>query len=401
MQPFLKTYGPLAFVGCNDTMATDVSYICLPRTLQAVPLYSRSVLLMFLPQPGSGLRATAVRWTVLLTVSGVISVGLELLHLPAALLLGPMLAAILLGVRGHAVAVPRWGFMLAQGVVGTLMARAMPPTVLGEILKGWPVILVGVASVVLTANVIGYMLARFRVLPGTTAVWGASPGAATAMVIMAEAYGGDTRLVAVMQYLRVLIVATSASLAARFYLNVTITGSAAVDWFPPVHWVNLAGTLAVIGVGLAVSRIFRLTTGAMILPMIFGIGLQGAGILTVELPPALLAASYAVCGWAIGGRFTREILVYAARALPTILLAIVVLIGICAIYATVLAAATGVDFLTAYLATSPGGADSVAIIAASSNVDMSFVMAMQTMRFFMVLFTGPATARFIADRVSC
>ena len=60
--------------------------------------------------------------------------------------------------------------------------------------------------------------------------------------------------------------------------------------------------------------------------------------------------------------------------------------------------ATGVDFLTAYLATSPGGADSVAIIAASSNVDMSFVMAMQTMRFFMVLFTGPATARFIAGR---
>jgi Putative ammonia monooxygenase len=58
-----------------------------------------------------------------------------------------------------------------------------------------------------------------------------------------------------------------------------------------------------------------------------------------------------------------------------------------------------VDFLTAYLATSPGGADSVAIIAASSNVDMSFVMAMQTMRFFMVLFTGPAMARFIANRV--
>lgn len=356
--------------------------------------------LMFLPQPGSGFRAIAVRWAVLISVSGVISVGLELLHLPAALLLGPMLAAILLGVRGSAVAVPRWAFMLAQGVVGTLMARAMPPAVLGEILKGWPVILVGVASVVLTANVIGYMLARFRVLPGTTAVWGASPGAATAMVIMAEAYGGDTRLVAVMQYLRVLIVASSASLAARLYLDMSITGSTAIAWFPPVHWVNLAGTLAVIGAGLAVSRIFRLTTGAMILPMLFAIGLQGTGMLAVELPPALLAVSYAVCGWAIGGRFNREILAYAARALPTILLAIVVLIGICAIYATVLAAVTGVDFLTAYLATSPGGADSVAIIAASSNVDMSFVMAMQTMRFFMVLFTGPATARFIADRVS-
>lgn len=356
---------------------------------------------MLLPPPGSGFRALVLRWAVLLFVSAAISAGLELLHLPAALLLGPMLAAIFLGVNGRAVTVPRPAFMMAQGVVGTLMARAMPPTVLGEILAAWPVILVGVASVVLTANVIGYALARFRVLPGTTAVWGASPGAATAMVIMAEAYGGDTRLVAVMQYLRVLIVATTASLAARFYLDATLTGGTAAAWFPPVHGANFAATLAVIAAGLIVSRVFRLTTGAMILPMVFAIGLQGAGVLSVELPPVLLAVSYAVCGWAIGGRFTRDILVYAARALPTILLAIVVLIAICAVYATVLASVTGVDFLTAYLATSPGGADSVAIIAASSNVDMSFVMAMQTMRFFMVLFTGPATARFIADRVRC
>ncbi|SCM73709.1 Protein AbrB [uncultured Pleomorphomonas sp.] len=356
---------------------------------------------MLLPPPGSGFRARGLRWAVLLSASAAISVALELCHLPAALLLGPMLAAIFLGVNGRAVTVPRPAFMMAQGVVGTLMARAMPPTVLGEVLAAWPVILIGVASVVLTANVIGYGLARFRVLPGTTAVWGASPGAATAMVIMAEAYGGDTRLVAVMQYLRVLVVATTASLAARFYLDATLTGGTAAAWFPPVHWANFAGTLAVIAAGLVVARVFRLTTGAMILPMLFAIGLQGAGVLTVELPPVLLAVSYAVCGWAIGGRFTREILAYAARALPTILLAIVVLIAICAVYAGVLASVTGVDFLTAYLATSPGGADSVAIIAASSNVDMSFVMAMQTMRFFMVLFTGPATARFIADRVSC
>lgn len=355
---------------------------------------------MFLPLPGSGLPAQALRWAALLSVSAAISIVFELLHLPAALLLGPMVAAIVLGVNGRAVTMPRPAFMVAQGVVGTMMARAMPPAVLGEILAAWPVILLGVASVVLTANVIGYALARFRVLPGTTAVWGASPGAATAMVIMAEAYGGDTRLVAVMQYLRVLIVASMASLAARFYLGATLTGGTAAAWLPPVHWANFAGTLAVIVVGLLLSRLFRLSTGAMILPMLFAIGLQGAGVLTVELPPVLLAVSYAVCGWAIGSRFNREIIAYAARALPTILLAIVVLVAICAVYAGILASVTGVDFLTAYLATSPGGADSVAIIAASSNVDMSFVMAMQTMRFFMVLFTGPATARFIADRVS-
>jgi uncharacterized protein len=54
--------------------------------------------------------------------------------------------------------------------------------------------------------------------------------------------------------------------------------------------------------------------------------------------------------------------------------------------------------MTAYLAMSPGGADSVAIIAASSKVDVSFVMALQTARFVVVLLIGPSLARFIAER---
>ena len=52
--------------------------------------------------------------------------------------------------------------------------------------------------------------------------------------------------------------------------------------------------------------------------------------------------------------------------------------------------------LTAYLAASPGGADAVAIIAASSRVDMSFVMAMQVARLILVILIGPSLARLLA-----
>jgi uncharacterized membrane protein AbrB (regulator of aidB expression) len=56
-------------------------------------------------------------------------------------------------------------------------------------------------------------------------------------------------------------------------------------------------------------------------------------------------------------------------------------------------AVAGIDPLTAYLATSPGGMDSVAIIGAASNVDLSFVMALQTLRLVIVLIVGPPLAR--------
>ena len=84
------------------------------------------------------------------------------------------------------------------------------------------------------------------------------------------------------------------------------------------------------------------------------------------------------------------------RALPRILLSIVALIVICALFGVVLAKVAHVDMLTAYLATSPGGADSVAIIAASSKVDVPFVMALQIARFVIVLLIGPRLARFVA-----
>jgi uncharacterized protein len=42
--------------------------------------------------------------------------------------------------------------------------------------------------------------------------------------------------------------------------------------------------------------------------------------------------------------------------------------------------------------------DTVAIIAASSRADLSFVMALQTIRFLIVLVLGPPLARFIAHR---
>jgi hypothetical protein len=75
------------------------------------------------------------------------------------------------------------------------------------------------------------------------------------------------------------------------------------------------------------------------------------------------------------------------------------MLALCGAVAAFMVFAAGIDPLTAYLATSPGGADSIAIIAASTDVDVSFVMAMQTVRLLVVLFVAPYLTRIIADRI--
>jgi membrane AbrB-like protein len=328
-------------------------------------------------------------------------IPLELLRLPAALLLGPMIAAILIAAAGEAsVRVPLVPFILAQGVIGVMIARSLSASILGEVMKEWPLVFGVAIGVMLAANAMGILLARQNILPGTTAIWGFSPGAAMAQIMMAEAYGGDMRLVAFMQYLRIVFVAAFASIVARVWVTPIATAAADPNWFPAIAWIPLIATLAVSTISALMAARLRIPAGPLLLPLIVGAFMQAAGVLTIELPPWLLALSYGLVGWTIGLHFTRPILAHAARALPKILVLILMLIAICGVFAALLTFCAGIDPLTAYLATSPGSADAIAIIAVSSKVDLPFVMALQTARFILVAVTGPSLSRFIVRHIS-
>ena len=338
---------------------------------------------------------TPLKWSILLLVSIAFIVPLELVHLPAALLLGAMAAAILVAVFDGRLAVPQWPYVLAQGLIGCLVARSIGATILVTMVRQWPLFLAGVCSVLLISTTLGALLARWKVLPGTTAIWGSSPGAATVMVLMSEGFGGDPRLVAYMQFLRVIVVALVASIVARLWVAPGALPRAAIDWFPAVAAGPFWETVALAVFGSIAGAKSRLPAGALLVPLFAGVALSCTGLMTITLPPWLMAACYALIGWSIGLRFSREIVIYAGRVFPKIAASTLTLVALCGGLAVLLHVVVGTDPLTAYLATSPGGADSVAIIAASSHVDVPFVMAMQMARFILVLLVGPALARAV------
>ncbi len=211
--------------------------------------------------------------------------------------------------------------------------------------------------------------------------------------------GADIRLVATMQYLRVVMVVLAATAVARLWADGAPHGAAPIVWFPPVHWPSFMATAALAALSALIGRAFRLPAGPLLVALAASAAAQNLAIMTIELPPWFLAPAYTAVGWTIGARFNRPILVHAAKVLPALALSLLCLIAACGAIAAALARFAHVDPLTAYLATSPGGADSVAIIAASTKVDMPFIMSMQMARFLIVLAIGPAIARFVASRV--
>jgi len=353
------------------------------------------------PKERLGRLPKPVQWLLLISTSVVFSVLLHHWQVPASLLVGPMIIGILMGTNGATIVAPKQLYLGAQSVLGVMIGGSMTIGILTSFATDWPMILGVTGITLLASSFLGWILCVKQVLPGTAGIWGSTPGAASAMVIMADAFGADARLVAFMQYVRVVIVVGVASSVANFWVDPeTLAAMGPHDWFPPFDPAGFALTLCLVVACCFVGQKVRLPSGPLLVPIIVTMILHVSGFFDVVLPEWFLGLTYAMIGWVIGLKFTPPVLRHAAHALPKILFSIFILIGFCAGISGLLVYFMDVDPLTAYLATSPGGLDSVAIIAASTNVDLSFILVLQATRFFMVLAFGPPLARLVARRTA-
>jgi len=342
-------------------------------------------------------------WALLVLASLLLSLLFHWFAFPAAMLLGPMLAAVLFALRGAPLDVPHWAFSGAQGLVGCMVATTITPSTLVAMGQDWPAMLVVVGATVAFGGLVGLLLQRYGSLPGATAAWGTSPGGAAAMTAMAAVFGADVRMVAFMQYLRVFIVVLTASGVSRLLLGHAVEAPGGHGLSPgfDAPLAAVLATLAVVAGGVLLARRLRIPAGALLLPMLAGAALNSTGMMQLVLPQWLVWLAYASLGWYIGLRFDRQTVLHAMKAMPQMLLATFLLIGLCCISAWILTLLLGVDALSAYLATSPGGLDSVAVIAVGSGCDVAFVLALQTLRLFFVVLLGPLVARLICRLSRC
>ncbi|MDP1244194.1 AbrB family transcriptional regulator, partial [Klebsiella pneumoniae] len=104
----------------------------------------------------------------------------------------------------------------------------------------------------------------------------------SALVVMAPEYGADVRLVALMQYLRVLVVVGAAALVVRYALgNDAQEMTQDIVWFPSLT-LTVPVTLLLTAVAWWRGRRLRIPSGALLLPMLLGALAQGGGWLMLE-----------------------------------------------------------------------------------------------------------------------
>lgn len=324
---------------------------------------------------------------------------------PAAWLVGPMLVAVVFAVAGRRRAsVPRLAQSAAQSVVGVILAATFEPSVLPLIAANWPSVVLVVGGTLLISLGAGVALSRWG-LDRETSAMGTLPGAASGMVVMSAPLGADPRLVALMQYVRVVLVVASAALISRFALaqngaQGNASSASQVVSAPDANWTAYGLAVLIAVIGAWAGKRLKLPAGALIGPLIIGVVLRETDIARFAWPTVVPPIAYAIIGVYVGLLFDSESLKRAGRVLPAILISTLSLMAACAALGWLFAVLADTDPLTAYLATTPGGIDSIAITAIDSGADASLVLALQMLRLFAVLLTAPLLARWLSYRSS-
>jgi uncharacterized protein len=320
--------------------------------------------------------------------------------LPAGWLVGPMLVALVVALlwEKHPT-VPRWGRVASLAVVGGVLASAFKPSVVPLISRHLlPVALVICGTLVLSLGT-GLLLAALVRLDRKTAALGTLPGAASGMLAMSDPLGADARLVALMQYTRVVVVVVAATLVGRFgpMAGTGSTQASGLGLQPAPGGAELLVqndvttyvlTALVAGLGAWAGTRFRLPAGALLGPLILGILLEELGVMHLAWPQGMPQAAYLVLGLWVGLLFDGDSIKRAGRLWPVVLLSAIGLVVACAALGWALSSLTGIDPITAYLATTPGGIDSVAIVALGSGANAPLVLAIQTLRLLAVIAAG-------------
>ena len=341
---------------------------------------------------------TGAGWLALGVGSALAGLIAQLAGLPAGWLVGPMLVALAVALlwEGHPT-MPRWGRIASLAVVGGVLASAFRPSVVPLISRHWLPVAFVVCGTLLLSLGAGLLLSVLVRLDRKTAALGTLPGAASGMLAMSDPLGADPRLVALMQYTRVVVVVVSATLVGRFGLvpgtespptSGLPAGSIVGDLFVQNPLTTYALTALVAALGAWAGTRFRLPAGALLGPLVLGIALQELGVMHLSWPQGVPQAAYLVLGLWVGLLFDGDSVKRAGRLLPVVLVSAVGLVVACAALGWALSALTGIDGITAYLATTPGGIDSVAIVALGSGADAPFVLAVQMLRLLAVILAG-------------
>lgn len=328
------------------------------------------------------------------------------LHIPVGWLLGPMIAGILYAIsQGNPQPFPSVFITMGKAFLGLATAvRFSPDTLSIAITYAIPLLF----CILITGSLslfCGYLLSRWAGIDQTTGLLSFIPGVASTVVAIGEEMGADAIAIALLQYLRMLLVVLIIPSLANFLLAghsvpltpVTTTIRTTNQLSIPIA-LNLLVLAFCCGIGIWFGKQLRLPASGYLGTFIVALAVFWASPYTLEVPQWLFSTGLLFVGLSIGVKFNWQAARYLWKAVLIEIGLVAVLSVLCLGVGYGFHLMTQVDTVTAVLGFTPGGIEAMIATVMQLGGDTGLVLAMQLTRMLLIILCGPWLITLIIQR---
>jgi membrane AbrB-like protein len=251
--------------------------------------------------------------------------------------------------------------------------------------------------------VISYAGAAYlRVVHGwdaVTAYLAAAPGGLSQVMAVATELHADLRAVAIVQTMRVVIVAVGLPLGLAVFGLVGPSVRSIGGPFSMAALDELAILIAVSAIGAIVAFRCRFPGGLLFGAMMTSAILHGSGLIHAVMPWWAANTAMIALGAVIGSRFANTSLRMLVNFIAAAFGSFAVAVALAAVAAVGLVGVSSLRIADVMIAFAPGSVDAMMLLALALNIDPVYVGTHHLVRIVFISLAMPLVARYVVRRM--
>jgi hypothetical protein len=330
--------------------------------------------------------------TLAVALAGGALLGLS--GMPAGWLSGSILAVAGASLANRPMLIPTWLMRTIFVIVGISLGAVVTPETLNGV-AAYPLsIVVLIVAMAFVAVAGAYYLQIVHGWDKVSAYLAAAPGGMSQVIVLAAEVGADIRAVAIVQTMRVVIVAVGlpACLALFGLVNTTVRRSIGGP-FELSQLGELAILIAASGAMAVAAHRVRFPGGLLFGAMLTSVALHGTGTVHAVMPWWAVIAAQVALGAVTGSRFAGTPLKLLLQFVAAAFGSFAVSVAIAAVFAVGLINLVPVPLAEVMIAFAPGSVDAMMLLALALNLDPVYVGAHHLTRILLVSVAMPLFAR--------
>ncbi|MBN3943610.1 MAG: AbrB family transcriptional regulator [Nostoc sp.] len=330
----------------------------------------------------------------LLFAASVAGFLLDWLNAPLGWLLGPLVVGIVYAMSQKSPQPMSPAFsIIGQAVLGISVATEFSWDSV-TIMSTYAIPLLICIAITSSASILnGYLLSRLGGLDWSTALLASIPCIIPSLITLSEEVGADAIAVAILQYLRSILIIVVVPLAVGLfvpgvYLDSHLTAIAtlpATSSMPIQMSLNLLIIVACVGLGVWLGSQIHFPASTFFAPLFVGLLACWTLPYNIQVPDIIFDSALLFIGFATGLQLNLQGIRRLVKAVLIEVVLALLLIVICSVVGYEFHLVTNIDTITAILGSMPTGTQAMVASTVHFGGDTGVVVSMHTIRMFVIL----------------